>query len=51
MKDEIEIENLIKYEEVEKEVIKYINYYNNKRPQRDKQKMTPVEYRSHLLSS
>lgn len=51
MKDEIEIENLIKYEEVEKEVIKYINYYNNKRPQRDKQKMTPVEYRSHLLSN
>ena len=28
MKDEIEIENLIRYEEVEKEVIKYINYYN-----------------------
>ena len=45
MKDEIEMGNLIKYEEVEKEVIKYINYYNNESPQQDKQKMTPVEYR------
>ena len=36
MIDEIEMGNLIKYEEVEKEVIKYINYYNNESPQQDK---------------
>ncbi|MBU1895535.1 IS3 family transposase, partial [Patescibacteria group bacterium] len=29
----------------------YIDYYNNERQQWDLKKMTPVEYRNHLLST
>jgi len=29
----------------------YIKYYNNERAQWDLNKMTPVEYRDHLLSN
>ncbi|MGL4991152.1 MAG: IS3 family transposase, partial [Sarcina sp.] len=28
----------------------YMNYYNNYRPQWNLKKMTPVQYRNHLLS-
>ncbi|MFH1402472.1 MAG: IS3 family transposase, partial [Patescibacteria group bacterium] len=28
----------------------YMNYYNNKRYQWNLKKMTPVQYRNHLLS-
>jgi hypothetical protein len=37
------------FEELEKYVDSYIYYYNNERPQWTKKKMTPVEYRNHLL--
>lgn len=34
---------------VEKEMKRFIDYYNNHRYQWDLKKMTPVEYRNHLL--
>ena len=51
MKDEINLENCITYKDVYNEIKRYINYYNNYRYQWDLKKMTPVEYRNHLLSA
>jgi len=48
-KDEIEIEQIQSFEELEKYIDNYIFEYNNKRPQWNKKKMTPVQYRIHLL--
>lgn len=49
MKDEIDISNCNTIQEVEKYIQEYIVYYNTQRPQRNKKKMTPIEYRNHLL--
>ena len=49
LKDEIDITECNTLEEVEKYIENYIFYYNNSRPQRSRKKMTPVEYRDHLL--
>ncbi|MNI20141.1 Integrase core domain protein [compost metagenome] len=49
MKDEINLENCTTYEDVYNEIKRYINYYNNFRYQWNLKKMTPVEYRNHLL--
>lgn len=51
MKDEIDVTGCETFEELEKYIKNYIFHYNNHRPQRNKKKMTPVEYRNHLLSS
>lgn len=51
MKDEIDVSECETFEELEKYIKNYIVYYNNQRPQWNKKKMTPVEYRNHLLSS
>ncbi|PIP34800.1 hypothetical protein COX68_02615 [Candidatus Falkowbacteria bacterium CG_4_10_14_0_2_um_filter_41_15] len=37
------------YEELEVLIRDYIEYYNNERYQWDLKKMTPVQYRNHLL--
>jgi len=50
LKDEIDITWCKSFNEVEKYIKNYIYYYNNKRPQWKRKKMTPVEYRDHLLS-
>lgn len=50
MKDEVDISHCSNLEEVRKYINKYIYHYNNTRPQWNKKKMTPVEYRNHLLS-
>lgn len=50
MKDELELKKIWSFKELEKNIDKYIYYYNNHRPQRNKQKMTPVQYRNHLLA-
>lgn len=44
-KDESEYKNCKSFEELKNEVDKYINYYNNKRPQWGLKGQTPVEYR------
>lgn len=48
LKDEIDLKSLKTYEELEKNVAKYVKYYNNERYQWGLKKMTPVEYRDYL---
>lgn len=50
LKDEIDISLCNSLEEVEKYIENYILYYNNSRPQWSRKKMTPVQYRNHLLN-
>ena len=49
LKDEIDTLTCNNFEELEKYIENYIFYYNNKRPQWNRKKMTPVNYRNHLL--
>ena len=48
MKDEIDLKQIKSFKELEKYIDSYIFYYNNKRPQWNRKKMTPVQYRNHL---
>lgn len=50
LKDDVDYKNCKTFEELKLLVENYIRYYNNERPQWNKNKMTPVEYRSHLLA-
>ena len=50
MKDEINLKNCKTYEDVNKEIKRYMNYYNNYRYQWNLKKMTPVQYRNHLIA-
>ncbi len=50
-KDEVDCKNCKTFEELQKLTQEYINYYNNERHQWDLNKMTPVEYRNHLLTA
>jgi transposase InsO family protein len=49
MKDEIDISDCKSLDDLEKYIENYIFHYNHKRPQWSRKKMTPVEYRNHLL--
>lgn len=51
MKDEIDTKDCKNFKELEKYIQNYIFYYNNKRPQWNRKKMTPVQYRNHLLNN
>ena len=51
MKYETNIKECKNYEELEKEIKSYMNYYNKTRGQWNLKKMTPIEYRNHLLGS
>lgn len=51
MKDELEITGKESFTELEKIIDSYIFEYNNHRPQWNKKKMTPVQYRNHLLQN
>jgi len=48
MKDEVPFNKMKTVEEVKRAVKKYVNYYNNERPQWSLNKMTPAKFRSHL---
>lgn len=48
MKDEIDLKKIKSFNELVKYIDNYIFYYNNKRPQWNRKKMTPVQYRNHL---
>jgi len=50
-KDEAYIKQCLTLEELKEEVEEYITYYNNYRYQWGLKKMTPVQYRNHLLKS
>ncbi len=51
MKDEIDISTCSTFSELEKYMNRYMYHYNNERPQWARKKMTPVEYRNHLLKT
>ena len=48
-KDELDYSTCDTFEELEKKVNEYIYDYNNNRYQWNLKKMTPVQYRDHLL--
>lgn len=50
MKDEIDISECKYLEDVKIYMNNYIFEYNNERPQWNRKKMTPVQYRNHLLN-
>jgi putative transposase len=50
-KDDVEYNSCKTFEELKIKVDEYMNEYNNERHQWGIQKMTPVEYRNHLLIS
>ena len=49
LKDDVDYKNCKTFEELRLLIENYIRYYNNERAQWDRNKMTPVEYRDHLL--
>lgn len=49
-KDEVDYKSCKTFEELKTIVNSYMEYYNKERKQWDLKKMTPVEYRSHLLA-
>jgi transposase InsO family protein len=51
MKDELDYTSCNTFEELRLKVDEYMTYYNYKRKQWNRNKMTPVEYRNHLLAS
>ncbi|MFC5590952.1 IS3 family transposase, partial [Sporosarcina soli] len=50
-KDEAYIKTCETLDELKREVRDYMRYYNNYRYQWDLKKMTPVQYRDHLLNT
>ncbi len=51
LKDELEYKTCTTFTELKKNLTQYMHYYNHNRPQWNLNKMTPVEYRDHLLSA
>ena len=51
LKDELDLSICSTFEELTKLINGYMNYYNNQRYQWGLKKMTPVQYRNHLLST
>lgn len=51
MKDEIDFSNCHDLSDIEKMISEYIEYYNYHRYQWNLKKMTPIQYRNHLLAS
>jgi len=50
LKDDVDYKSCKTFEELRPLIENYIQYYNCDRAQWDKNKMTPVEYRDHLLA-
>ena len=50
MKDELEYHFCKTFEELRLVIDEYMRYYNHERKQWERKKMTPVEYRNHLLA-
>jgi len=51
MKDDLNLDTCFTFRDVCNEIKDYIEYYNNYRYQWGLEKMTPVKYRNHLLTS
>ena len=50
MKDELEYKSCQSFEELHLKINEYMRYYNHERKQWTRNRMTPVEYRNHLLA-
>lgn len=50
LKDDVDYQSCKTFEELYRLIENYIKYYNTERAQWGKNKMTPVEYRDHLLA-
>ena len=50
MKDELDYKSCRTFEELRSVIEEYMRYYNQERKQWERKKMTPVEYRNHLLA-
>lgn len=50
LKDELDYENARSFAELRSQIEAYMRYYNHERRQWHRKKMTPVEYRDHLLA-
>lgn len=50
MKDELDYKSCQSFEELRLAITEYMRYYNHERKQWTRNKMTPVEYRNHLLA-
>jgi putative transposase len=50
MKDELDYKVCRTFDELRLVIEEYMRYYNNERNQWERKKMTPVEYRNHLLA-
>ncbi|MEY8739243.1 IS3 family transposase [Bacillales bacterium AN1005] len=50
-KDEVSLKNCTTLDEVKREIKAYMTYYNHYRYQWNLKRMTPVEYRDHLLQA
>lgn len=51
MKDELDYKWCRSFEELRLVIARYMRYYNQERKQWTRKKMTPVQYRNHLLAS
>jgi len=49
LKDDVECRGAKTFQELNVMIDEYLRYYNNERYQWDLKKMTPVQYRNHLL--
>jgi transposase InsO family protein len=50
LKDELDYRDCHTFEELRLVIQEYMRYYNQERKQWERKKMTPVEYRNHLLA-
>jgi len=50
LKDDVDYKQAKTFEELNDMINTYMNYYHNERYQWDIKKMTPVQYRDHLLN-
>lgn len=50
LKDELDLKTVNTFNELREVVSKYMEYYNGERYQWEIKKMTPIQYRNHLLS-
>lgn len=50
MKDELDYKSCKTFEELHLKIAEYMQYYNYERKQWNRKRMTPVEYRNHLLA-
>lgn len=50
MKDELDYKSCKTFEELRLKIEEYMRYYNQERKQWSRNRMTPVEYRNHLLA-